>query len=64
MKISTQNPLKVLRERLLISRSELARKANLSVMTVHRIENGKPETLSARHEAKDSRNFRVQPMAE
>ena len=42
IKISTENPLKVLRERLLISRSELASKTNLSYVTIQRIENGKP----------------------
>ena len=42
MKLSTENPLKALREKLLISRSELARKTSLSVMTLQRIERGKP----------------------
>jgi len=46
--MSTVNPLKVLRERLLISRSELARKASLSVMTLQRIENGKPCRLDTK----------------
>jgi len=46
--MSTENPLKVLRERLLISRSELARKASLSVMTLQRIENGKPCRLDTK----------------
>jgi DNA-binding XRE family transcriptional regulator len=40
--ISTDNPLRLLREKLLISRSELARRASLSVMTLQRIETGKP----------------------
>jgi DNA-binding XRE family transcriptional regulator len=48
IKISTQSPLKVLRERLLISRSELARRASLSVMTVERIEKGKPCRLDTK----------------
>jgi DNA-binding XRE family transcriptional regulator len=48
VKISTENPLKVLRERLLVSRSELARKASLSVMTVERIEKGKPCRLDTK----------------
>ena len=48
MKISTENPLKVLRERLLISRSELARKASLCVMTLQRIEKGKPCRLDTK----------------
>ena len=46
--ISTENPLKVQRERLLISRSELARKASLSVMTLQRIEKGKPCRLDTK----------------
>jgi len=46
--MSTENPLKVLRERLLISRSELARKASLSVMTLQRIEQGKPCRLDTK----------------
>jgi DNA-binding XRE family transcriptional regulator len=48
VKISTDNPLKVLRERLLISRSELARRASLSVMTLERIEKGKPCRLDTK----------------
>ncbi len=38
----TDNPLRALRERLMISRAELARRASLSVITVDRIEKGKP----------------------
>ena len=56
-KISTQNPLKVLPERLLISRSELARKANLSVMTVHRIENGKPCRIDTKRKIVETLGF-------
>jgi DNA-binding XRE family transcriptional regulator len=48
VRIPTENPLKVLRERLLISRSELARKASLSVMTLQRIEKGKPCRLDTK----------------
>jgi DNA-binding XRE family transcriptional regulator len=48
VKISTENPLKVLRERLLISRSELARKASVSFLTVRRIEEGKPCRLDTK----------------
>lgn len=48
MKVSTENPLKVVRERLLISRSELAGKANISFMTVQRIEKGKPCRLDTK----------------
>jgi len=48
VKISTENPLKALREKLLISRSELARKASLSVMTLQRIEKGEPCRLDTK----------------
>jgi len=48
VKISTENPLKLLRERLLISRSDLARRASLSVMTLQRIEKGKPCRLDTK----------------
>lgn len=48
MKISTESPLKVLREKLLISRSELARKTSLCVMTLQRIEKGKPCRLDTK----------------
>jgi len=40
IEIPTENPLKALREKLLISRSELARRASLSVATLDRIEKG------------------------
>jgi DNA-binding XRE family transcriptional regulator len=36
------NSLKEIRESLLISRTELARKANISPLTITRIERGKP----------------------
>jgi predicted transcriptional regulator len=48
MKIPTENPLKILRERLLISRAELAREASVSYMTVQRIEEGKPCRLDTK----------------
>ena len=38
----SQNTLKKIRESFMISRSELARKANISPLTIARIENGKP----------------------
>jgi DNA-binding XRE family transcriptional regulator len=36
----TENSLKQLREQLLLSKAELARKAGVSPMTIDRIENG------------------------
>ena len=41
MKISAENPLRMLREELMLSRSELARKAGISMITLDRIEKGK-----------------------
>ena len=38
----SQNTLKTIRESLMISKTELARKANISPITVARIENGMP----------------------
>ncbi len=43
-----QNALKNIRESLMISRSELARKANISPLTIARIENGKPCRLETK----------------
>jgi len=37
-----KNPLRKFRESLMISKSELARTANISLITVTRIEQGKP----------------------
>ena len=48
VKISADKPLKTVRESLMISRSELARKASLSVMTLQRIEKGKPCLLDTK----------------
>ena len=48
VKILTGNPLKVARERLMISRSELARRAGVSVITLDRIEKGKPFRLDTK----------------
>jgi DNA-binding XRE family transcriptional regulator len=38
----SQNNLKTIRESLMISRAELARKANITPVTITRIENGMP----------------------
>ena len=38
----SQNTLKTIRESLMISKIELARKANISPFTIARIENGMP----------------------
>jgi predicted transcriptional regulator len=57
MKISTKNPLKVQRERLLISRSELARKASLSEATLGRIEKGKSCRLGTKRKIVEALGF-------
>jgi len=44
----SQNDLKKIRESLMISRAELARKANISPFTIARIENGKPCRLETK----------------
>ena len=42
------NNVKISREKLLMSKSELARKANVSPLTIHRIENGESCRLDTR----------------
>ena len=44
----SRNRLKAVRESLLMSKSELARKANVSPMTIARIEKGKPCRLETK----------------
>jgi len=44
----SQNTLKTIRESLMISKIELARKANISPITIARIENGKPCRLETK----------------
>ena len=44
----TKNSLKQVRESLLVSKSELAREANLSPITISRIEEGKPCRLETK----------------
>lgn len=57
VKIFSESPLKVLREKLLISRSELARKASLSVATLDRIEKGKPCRLDTKRKIVEALGF-------
>lgn len=57
VKIPTGNPLKVLRERLMISRSELARKAGVSMLTLARIEKGKPCRLDTKRRIAQALRF-------
>ena len=44
----SKNSLKKIRESLMISQAELARKANLSPFTIARIESGKPCRLDTK----------------
>jgi DNA-binding XRE family transcriptional regulator len=43
-----KNSLKQIREQLMYSRSELARKAGVSPMTIERLENGEPCRLDTK----------------
>ncbi len=60
--MSNENPLKSVREKLLISRSELARKTSLSVMTLQRIESGKPCRIDTKRKIVEA--LRVNPWLE
>lgn len=62
VRIPKENPLKALREKLLISRSELARKTRLSVMTLQRIESGKPCRIDTKRKIVEA--LRVNPWVE
>jgi predicted transcriptional regulator len=55
--IPAENSLKTVRERLMISRSELARKAGVSVLTVGRIEEGRPCRLDTKRRLVEALGF-------
>jgi predicted transcriptional regulator len=57
VKISSGNPLRIVRERLMISRSELARKAGVSMLTLARIEEGKPCRLDTKRRIVEALRF-------
>ena len=57
VKMSDENPLKSVREKFLISRAELARRTSLSVMTLQRIENGKPCRIDTKRRIVDALRF-------
>jgi DNA-binding XRE family transcriptional regulator len=46
--ISSDNPVRAVRERLMISKSELARMAGVSTITLGRIEEGRPCRLDTK----------------
>jgi DNA-binding XRE family transcriptional regulator len=56
-RISTDNPLKAAREILMISRSELSRRAGLSISTLDRIEKGKPCRIDTKRKIVESLGF-------
>lgn len=62
VRIPTENPLKAVRERLMISRSELARRAGVSFLTLCRIEEGKPCRLDTKRRIVEA--LRVNPWLE
>ena len=47
-RIPPSNPLKAAREKLMISKSELARRAGVSLITLGRIEEGRPCRLDTK----------------
>jgi DNA-binding XRE family transcriptional regulator len=55
----SQNALKKIRESLMISRVELARKANISPFTIVRIENGKPCRLETKRKIILALGFKI-----
>jgi predicted transcriptional regulator len=56
-RISTDKPLKVAREIVMISRSELARRAGVSISTLDRIEKGKPCRLDTKRKIVEGLGF-------
>ena len=56
-KISVNNPIKKAREKLMISKMELARKADISPITLVRIENGKPFRISTKRKIVEALGF-------
>jgi DNA-binding XRE family transcriptional regulator len=56
-RISTDNPLKAARERLMIGRSELARKAGVALITVERIERGRSCRLDSKRKIVEALGF-------
>jgi predicted transcriptional regulator len=57
VRISAKNPLRIARERLVISRFELARKAGVSMLTLARIEEGKPCRIDTKRRIAETLGF-------
>jgi predicted transcriptional regulator len=57
IEILADNPLKKLREKMMISKCELARKAGISLITVDRIEKGKSCRLDTKRKIVQALGF-------
>jgi predicted transcriptional regulator len=57
IKIPTDNLVKEIRERLMMSKSELARKAGISVLTVDRVEKGQSCRLGTKRKIVDALGY-------
>jgi DNA-binding XRE family transcriptional regulator len=55
--ISKEISLKVIRQSLMLSRAELARRAGVSPITLNRIENGKPLRIDTRRKIVEALGF-------
>lgn len=60
-KISADSPVKKAREKLMLSKMELARKAEISPITLGRIENGKPFRISTKRKIVEALGFNPWP---
>jgi predicted transcriptional regulator len=63
-KIPADSPIKKAREKLMISKMELARKADISSITLARIENGKPFRISTKRKIVEALGFNPWPSKE
>jgi DNA-binding XRE family transcriptional regulator len=55
--VSKEISLKVIRQNLILSRAELARRAGVSPITLNRIENGKPFRIDTRRKIVEALRF-------
>ena len=55
----SQNNLKIIRESLMISRAELARKAKITPFTITRIENGMPCRMETKRKIVLALGFKI-----
>ncbi len=59
MKVKAKNNLKKIRESMLLSKSELARKAGVSPITIDRIEKGYPCRMDTKRKIIQALGFRL-----